>query len=100
MPILELLTAGWVNDNVGLFFLSENLAERGDMMRLGAGLVTVWGGRTGMWPKVITRLKDWVVAVGFDNGRSRCWGRQPCRWCGSDWGGRHREGGGGELVGG
>ena len=58
MPILEQLTAGYVNDNVGLFLLSEKLAESGDIMRLGAGLATVGGRRTGTWPKVITRLKD------------------------------------------
>ena len=73
MPILEQLTAGWVNDNVGLFFLSEQLAERADITQLGAGLVTVGGRRTGTLSKVITKLKDWVVAVGFDDGRSRCW---------------------------
>ena len=67
-------------------------------MRLGDGLPTVGGRRMDMWPNVITRLKDWVVAVGFDNDRSRCWGRPPRTWCGLDWGGRNRVGRG--LVGG
>ena len=64
---------------------------------MGAGIETVVGRRTGTWTKVITIMKDRVVAVGFDNGRYRCWGRHPRRWCGSYWGGRHREGGGGSL---
>ena len=64
MPILERLTDGWVNENVGLFLLLEQLAERGDITRLGAGLETVGGRRTGTWPKVIMQLKYWVVTVG------------------------------------
>ena len=99
MLIFESLTAGWINDNVGLFFLLKQFAERGNIMRLGGGLPTVVGIRTGTWPKVITRLKDWVVAVRLDNGRSQCWGRPPRTWCVSDCGGIHQVGGGG-LVGG
>ena len=70
MTILERLTAGWVNDNVGFFFLLEKLAERGNKTRLGAGMETVGWRRTGTWTKVITRLKDGVFAVGFNNVRS------------------------------
>ena len=70
MTILERLTAGWVNDNIVFFFLPEQLAERGDKMRLGAVMETVGGRWVGTWKKVITILKDGVVAVGFDNGRS------------------------------
>ena len=92
MTILKRLTDVWVNEKVGFFFLSENLAERGDKTRLGAGMEMVGGRRKGMWTKVITRMKDWVVAVGFDNGRYRCWGRHTRRWCGLDWGRRHRAG--------
>ena len=71
MTILEQLTDGWVNDNVGFFFLSEQLAECGNKKRLGGGMETVGERRTHMWKKVITILKDRVIAVGFDNGRSR-----------------------------
>ena len=71
MPIFERLTAGWVNDDVGLFFLLEQLAKSGDITRLGAGLPAVGGRRTGTWPQVIARLQNWFVAVGFDDGRSR-----------------------------
>ena len=84
MPIFERLTAGWFNDNVGLLLLLEQLAERGEITRLGAGLLTVGVRQTGMWPKVITQLINWVIAVGFDNGRSQCWGRCLHTWCGSD----------------
>ena len=53
VPIFERLTAGWVNDNVGLFFLLEKVAERGNITRLGAGLPTVVGRQTGTRPQVI-----------------------------------------------
>ena len=36
VPILEGLTNGWVNDNVGLFFLLEQVAECGNITWLGA----------------------------------------------------------------
>ena len=40
VPIFEGLTAGWVDDNVVLFFLLEKVAEGGDMVQLGAALPT------------------------------------------------------------
>ena len=94
VSIFERLIAGWFNDDVGLFFLLEHVAERGDIIRLGAGLPTVVGRWTGTWPQVIARLQNWVVTVRFDDGRSWCWGRPPCTWCSADWRGRHRLGGG------
>ena len=94
VPIFECLTAGWVNYDVGLFFLLEKVAKRGDITRLGASLPNVVGRRTWMWRQVIARLQNWVVTVRLDDGRSWCWGRPPCTWCGTDWGGRHRLGGG------
>ena len=94
MPIFERLTAGWVNDDVGLFFLLEQVDKCGDIMRLGTGFPTVGGIRMGTWPQVIVRLQKWIVSVGFDDGRSWCWGRPPCIWCGLDWGGRYRVRGG------
>ena len=57
MPIFERLTSGWVDDDVGLFFSLEKVAERGDIMQLGAGLPTVVGRRTRTRPQVIARLK-------------------------------------------
>ena len=69
--ILKQLIAGWVNDNVGFSFLLENLDERGNKTRLGAGMEKVGGRWTGILTKVITRLKDGVVAVRFDNDSSR-----------------------------
>ena len=94
MPIFERLTIGWVNEDVGLLFLLYQVVERGNITWLGAGLPTVVGRRTGIWPQVIAGFQNWVVTVGFDDGRSWCWGRPPCTQCGSDWGGRHRLGGG------
>ena len=73
MPLFERLTVGWVDDNVGLFFLLDKVAERGDITRLGAGLPTVVGRRTGKRPQVIAQLQNWVVMVGFDDGRCCCW---------------------------
>ena len=93
VPIFERLTAGWVNDNVGLFFLLDKVAERGNIMRLGDGSPTVGQRRTGMWPQVIVQLQNWVVMVRFYDGRFWCWGRPPCTWCGSDWVGSHMVGG-------
>ena len=92
MSIFERLTAGWVNDDVVLFLFLKQVFERGDITRLGAGLTTVAGRRTGTRPQVIARLQNWVVMVGFDDGRAWCWGLPPCTSCGSDWGGRHRVG--------
>ena len=53
VPIFERLTAGWVDDDVGLFFLLKKVAEGGDITRLGAGLPTVVGKRKGTRPQVI-----------------------------------------------
>ena len=36
-------------------------------------------------PQVIVRLQNWVVMVGFYDGRGWCWGQYPCTWCSSDW---------------
>ena len=72
MLIFERLTAGWVNENVVLFLLLEKVAESGDITRLGDGLPTVVGRRTGTRLQVIARFQNWVVTVGFDYGRS--WG--------------------------
>ena len=58
VPIFERLTAGWVNANVGLLFLLEKVAERGDITRLGAGLPTVVGMRTETRLKVMARLQN------------------------------------------
>ena len=53
MPIFERLISGWVDDKVGLFFLLEKVAERGNITRLGAALPTVVGRQKGMRPQVI-----------------------------------------------
>ena len=53
VPIFERLTAGWVDDDVDLFFLLEKVAEGGDITRLGAALPTVVGRRTGTRLQVI-----------------------------------------------
>ena len=53
MPIFEHLTAGWVNDDVGLFLFLEKWAECGDITRLGAALPTVVGRWMGMRTQVI-----------------------------------------------
>ena len=53
VPIFERLTAGWVDDEVGLFLLLGKVAERGDITGLGAALPTVVGRRTGTKPHVI-----------------------------------------------
>ena len=66
------------------------MAERGAITLLGAGVTTVVGRLTGSWPKAITLLINWVIVVGFDNGRSRCWGLFFCIWFGSDWGVRQK----------
>ena len=68
--IFKRLTVGWVNDNVGFFFLLYQLAECDNKPRFGASMEIVGGRRTGKWTKVITRLKEGVVAVGLNNGRS------------------------------
>ena len=47
VPIFERLTAVWFDDNVGLFFLLEKVAERGNITRLGSRLPTVVERRTG-----------------------------------------------------
>ena len=73
MPIFERLTAGWFDDDVGLFFLLEKVAELSDIMRFGAKLPTVVGRRTGTRPQVIARLQKWVIMVRFNDGRSWCW---------------------------
>ena len=89
VPIFERLTAGWIDDDVGLFFLLEKVAERSNIIRLDAALLTVVRIRTGTRPHVIAQLQNWVVMVGFDDGRCWCWGRSPCTWCDSDWSGGH-----------
>ena len=71
MTILDQFTAVCVNGNVGFFFLSEQLADHGNKTRLGLGMETVGGKRTGTWTKVIRRLKNGVVTVRFNNGKSR-----------------------------
>ena len=53
MPIFERLTAGWVDDDVGLFFFMNKVAEGGDIMRLGAAFPTVVRIWTGTRPQVI-----------------------------------------------
>ena len=58
VPIFERLTAGWVNDDAGLFFLLEKVAERDDISQLGAGLSTVGWIRTGTWLQVIVLLQN------------------------------------------
>ena len=70
VPIFERLTAGWVNDDVGLLFLLEKVSEGGNITRLGAGLSAVVGIRTGTRPQVIARFQNWVLTVRFDDGRS------------------------------
>ena len=47
MPIFECLAAGWVDDDVGLFFLMDKVDESGDIPRLLAALpavVKIWTG--------------------------------------------------------
>ena len=68
VPIFERLTAGWVDDNVGLFLLLEKVAERGDITWLGVALTTVVGKQMGTRPQVVARLENWVVMVGFNDG--------------------------------
>ena len=41
VPILECLVVGWVEDDVGLFFLMYKVAEGGDIPRLCAALPAV-----------------------------------------------------------
>ena len=41
VPIFECLDAGWVDDNVGLLFLMDKVAEDGDITRLCAALPEV-----------------------------------------------------------
>ena len=41
MPIFECLTAGWVDENVGLFFLMDKVAEGGNITRLCVALSAV-----------------------------------------------------------
>ena len=53
VPTFERLTAGWVDDDIGLFFLLEKVAEGGNITRLGAALPKVVGRRTRMRPQVI-----------------------------------------------
>ena len=36
VPIFECLDAGWVDDDVGLFFLMDRVAEGGNITRLDA----------------------------------------------------------------
>ena len=50
VSIFERLTAGWVDDDVRLLFLLENVAEGGNITRLGAALPTVVGTRMGKSP--------------------------------------------------
>ena len=52
-PIFEHLTAGWVDDNVGLFFLLNKLAEVVNITQFGAALPTVLGRRKGTRQHVI-----------------------------------------------
>ena len=54
VPIFERLTAGWVDDDVGLFFFINKVAEGGDIMRLGAALPTVVRRWTETRPQVIS----------------------------------------------
>ena len=68
--IFECLTSGWANDDVGLLFLLEKVAECGNIMRLGASLPMVVGRQTGTRPQVIARFQNWVVMIGFDDGKS------------------------------
>ena len=56
VPIFERLTDGWFNDDIGLFFLLEKVAECGNITRLGAGLTKVVWRRTGTRLQVIERL--------------------------------------------
>ena len=51
--IFKRLTAGWVNEEVGLLFLLEKVAEGGDITRLGAAFPTVVRRRTGMRTQVL-----------------------------------------------
>ena len=53
VTIFKRLTTGWVNDDVGLLFLLEKLAEGGDVTQLGAAMPTVVGRRKGKRPQVI-----------------------------------------------
>ena len=53
VPIFKRLTAGWVDDDIGLFFLLEKVADGGNITRLGAALPTVVGRRMGTRPQVI-----------------------------------------------
>ena len=89
MPIFKGLTNGMVDDDVGFFFLVDKVAVGGDITRLGAASPTVVRRRTGTRPQVISWLQNWVVTVGFDDGRCWCWGRPPCTL---DWGDGHRFG--------
>ena len=41
VPIFECLAAGWVNEDVGLFFLMDKVAEGGDIMWLCDALPAV-----------------------------------------------------------
>ena len=54
MPIFEGLTAGWVDDYVGLFLLIDEVDKGGNITRLGAALPTVVWRRTGTRMQVIT----------------------------------------------
>ena len=47
MPIFECLAAGWVDDDVDLFFLMDRVAEGGNIPRFFAALpavVRIWTG--------------------------------------------------------
>ena len=54
VPIFEGLTTGWVDDDVGLFFLMDKLAEGGDITRLCAALPAVVRRWTGTRSQVIS----------------------------------------------
>ena len=56
VPIFKRLTAGRVDDDIGLYFLLEKVADGGNITRLGAALPTVVGIQTGMRPHVIACL--------------------------------------------
>ena len=53
MLIFERLTAGWFDDDIGLLFFLEKVAEVGNITRLGAAFPTVVGRRMGTRPQVI-----------------------------------------------
>ena len=53
MPIFEGVTAGWVDDDVGLLLFMDKVAEGGDIMGLCDALPAVVRKRTGTKSQVI-----------------------------------------------